>query len=378
MNLETQEEIYSNGDEWFEGLKAALENAQKFVCFESYIFNHDECGKRVLGLLKQAAARGIRVRVLVDGIGAPSWNSNTILALAKDNIEVRVYHPPPWLLAEPWFVKYFQVRSLLQIFGRINRRNHRKTLIVDGQIAIIGSVNVAECHLRSISGENSWRDTAVLVKDNDIEKLIKAFEYTWECSWYIGLKWVPKFPEPLQRSKYFMIKGSIRSRLFYYRMILNQVRNAKTRIYITNPYFLPHARLLRVLKKAAKRGVDVRVIVPFKIDIAIVKWASVTFYKDMLASGIRIYEFKMNILHAKTMIIDDWGIIGSSNLNNRSFMHDLELDAILHSEKSQKKLLELFLEDLKHSVEIEKKDLGKRTLIDKALSYVAIVLRYWL
>ena len=378
MNLDIQEEIYCNGDEWFEGLRTAIQSAQKFIYFESYIFKNDEIGKQVLGLFKQAAARGVRVQIIVDGIGAPSWNSNKIFELGKENIEVRVYHPPPWLLSEPWFIKYFQVRNLLQFFGRINKRNHRKTLIVDGQTAIIGSINVADCHSKKIYGEKSWRDTAVFAKTNEIDKLIIAFDYTWKCSWCIGLKWHPLFPEPPQRSTYFMIKGSLRSRLYYYRMLLDQVKNAKTRIYITNPYFVPHARLLIALKKAAKRGVDVRVIVPFKIDITIVKWASLTFYKEMLASGIRIFEFKPNFLHAKTMIIDDWAIIGSSNLNNRSFMHDLELDAILHSEKAQKKLLEFFHADLLNSVEVDKKDLGRRSWYDKILSSFAIALRYWL
>lgn len=378
MSKEIQEEIYRNGDEWFDGISQAIAKAQEYIYFESYIFNNDGAGRLLLELLKQAASRGVKVHVIVDGIGSPSWNAKSIAELAHEKIEMRVYHPPPWVLKEPWFIKYFQIRLVLEIFGRLNKRNHRKTLIVDGKLAIIGSINVADCHLSRISGSNSWRDTAVKVVNNDIQKICKSFEYSWKHSWHGKWLWRLQLSEPLQLSEYFAIKGSFLSRMFYYRLILKHVYKAKSKIYITNPYFVPHARLLIALKNAAHRGVDVRVIVPMKIDIPIVKWASLSFYKEMLSSGIRIFEYKPHILHAKTMIIDEWAMVGSSNLNNRSFMHDLELDAFLHSEVAQKRLLDLFHDDLVQSKEIEIKDLGKRNIIDKMLSYFAIAIRYWL
>ena len=132
------------------------------------------------------------------------------------------------------------------------------------------------------------------------------------------------------------------------------------------------------LKKAALRGVDVKVIIPSKIDILLVKWASLTFYKEMMASGIHIYEFGPNMLHAKTIIIDDWALVGSSNLNHRSFMHDLELDAVLQTEKAKNKLHELFKEDLLHCQAIEMSHLKRRSWLDKLLSYFAMAVRYWL
>lgn len=378
MSKEIQEEIYRNGDEWIDGISQAIAKAQEYIYFESYIFNNDSTGRMVLDLLKQAAKRGVKVHVIVDGIGAPSWNAKKIAGLALEKVEMRVYHPPPWVLKEPWFIKYFQIRSLLEIFGRLNKRNHRKTLIVDGKLVIIGSINVADCHLSRISGNNSWRDTAVKVFNNDIQKICKSFEYTWKYSWHGKWLWRLQLSEPLQLSEFFAIRGSFLSRMFYYRLILKHVYKAKSKIYITNPYFVPHARLLIALKNAARRGVDVKVIVPMKIDIPIVKWASLSFYKEMLSSGIRIFEYKPHILHAKTMIIDEWAMVGSSNLNNRSFMHDLELDAFLHTEIAQKRLLDLFQDDLGQSQEIKIKDLGKRNIFGKMLSYFAIALRYWL
>jgi cardiolipin synthase len=207
---------------------------------------------------------------------------------------------------------------------------------------------------------------------------MQVFEHTWSRAWHPGKKWRPLFPERIQLSKYFFINDSIRSRFHHYRLILDRVRNAQKRIYITNAYFVPRLRLLLELKKASKRGVDVRVIVPSKIDILLVKWASVTFYKEMIASGIRIFEFGPNMIHAKTMIVDDWAIVGSRNLNHRSFMHDLELDAVLQTDQAKNKLLDLFKEDLLHCHEIEKKDLGHRSLLDKLLSYFATAIRYWL
>lgn len=378
MNTETNEEIFGSGDEWFEALCQAIQGAQKFIYFESYIFNNDECGKKLIELLKKAAARGVRVRILVDGIGAPSWSMAFVLALAKENIESRIYHPPPWYHSETWMVRLHQFISISKVFAILNKRNHRKTFIVDGHTAIIGSMNVANCHMKSISAENAWRDTAVQISPGEVKMLMKVFEHTWNRAWHPGKLWLPRFPEPIQLSKHFLINDSIKSRFYYYRLLRNRVRNAKKHIYITNAYFVPRFRLLLEIKKAAKRGVDVRVIIPSKIDIKIVKWASVASYKEMIASGIRIFEFGPNMIHAKTMIIDDWAIVGSSNLNHRSFIHDLELDAVLQTEKAKNKLHDLFKEDLLHCQAIEKNDLKRRSLLDKMLSYFAMAVRYWL
>ncbi len=378
MNTEINEVLFGTGDEWFEAICQAIQGAQKFIYFESYIFNNDECGKNLIELLKKAALRGVHVRILVDGIGAPSWNAAFILALAKDNIESRVYHPPPWLHSETWLVRFRQFISISKVFAMLNKRNHRKTFIVDGHTAIIGSMNVANCHLKSIFAEKAWRDTAVQISADEIKTLMKVFEYVWDRAWHPGKRWQLRFPDPRQFSKQFLINDSIKSRFYHYRLLRNRVRNAQKQIYITNAYFVPRVRLLLELKKAALRGVDVRVIIPSKNDILIVKWASVTFYKEMIASGIRIYEYGPNMLHSKTMIVDDFAIVGSSNLNHRSFMHDLELDAILQTEKAKSKLLDLFKKDLLHCHAIESNDLKHRTWLDKMLSYFAMTVRYWL
>jgi cardiolipin synthase len=378
MNTETYEEIIITGDKWFEALSFAIQNAQTFICFESYIFNNDHSGIKLIELFKEAASRGVRVRILVDGIGAPSWNKSLIESLSKDNIECRIYHPPLWIYSETWLMRFQQVISIFKVIAILNKRNHRKSIIVDGHTAIIGSMNVADCHMKSISAENAWRDTAVLIKSIEIKMLIQVFEHTWNRSWHHGKRWHLRFPKPMQLSKYFLINGSIRSRFYHYHLLLRRVRNAKHRIYITNAYFVPRFRLLLEIKKAAKRGVDVQVIIPSKIDIQLLKWASITFYKGMIDYGIRIFEFGPNMIHAKTMIVDDWAIVGSSNLNHRSFIHDLELDAVLQTEKAKNNLLNIFKDDIQHSREIKKNDLGHRSWIDKMLSYFALAIRYWL
>ncbi len=378
MTAELQEELFQNGDEWLAAASREIQSAKKFIYFESYIFNSDETGKRVLDLLKGAAARGVRTIILVDGIGSPGWTVARISELAIENIESRIYHPPPWLLAVPWFVGFHRLAILIQVFGRLNNRNHRKTLIVDGHTAIIGSNNVADCHMESVVGDNAWRDTSVRVKSREVEHLMRAFELTWERSWYPGKKWRPRLPGPVRSSSYFLLNDLLRLRFRYYSNLIERVRSARKQICITSAYFVPRTRLLSGLKRSARRGADVRILVPSKTDVPLVKWATIAFYEEMLEAGIRIFEYGPNILHAKSMIIDDWAIVGSSNFNHRSILHDLEVDVVLKTDHAKKKLLEIFNQDLMHSREILKKDLAQRSWFAKMLSRFAIAVRYWL
>lgn len=378
MNTALHEKIFADGDEWLAALSHCIKEAQKFILIESYIFNLDHCGNQVISLLKSATARGVRVSILVDGIGSPDWNLNLIKTLSKENIESRIYHPSPFLLTKPRFIQYFNILEFLRILGRLNKRNHRKLVIVDGHTAIIGSINVADCHLKSEFGDRAWHDTAVLVKTSEVEKLVKSFEYTWKCSWHQGINWIPVLPSPMLISDYFLNYDSIRSRLYHYHFLLLRLKNAKRIVYITNAYFVPRTRLLMALKKCAKRGVDVRIMVPSHSDIKIVRWATLSFYEEMINAGIHIFEFGPNMLHAKTMIIDDWSIVGSCNLNNRSFMHDLELNAVLHSDHSKKMLLEIFKKNELTCKAIQKPDIEQRNWFSKILSRMAISIKYWL
>jgi cardiolipin synthase len=378
MLAEINEELYSNGDEWLAAVSQVILSAQKFIYFESYIFNNDNCGKQIIDLLKTAAARGVRVSIIVDGIGSPHWSLAMIAELKKANIESRVYHPTPFLLTEAWFIHYFKITSFLKILSKLNKRNHRKLIIIDDCIAIIGSVNIADCHLKSVSAEKAWRDTAIKIESPEVKELKKVFENTWEKSWHKGKIWRPRLPKPIQYFEYFLIYGSIRSRMHHYHQLLNRLKNAKRKVYITNAYFVPRTRLLMALKNCAKRGVDVRVMVPSHSDVFIEKWATISFYEGMIKSGIRIFEYGPNMLHAKTIIIDDWAIVGSCNLNNRSFMHDLEINAVLQSEVTKKQLLDLFEKDIFHCHEIQKLNLKSRSMFSKLLSRFAISIKYWL
>ncbi|EKD92201.1 MAG: hypothetical protein ACD_29C00121G0001, partial [uncultured bacterium] len=139
----------------------------------------------------------------------------------------------------------------------------------------------------------------------------------------------------------------------FYKNLLRRMRLCQQRIWITNAYFVPDNFLLKSLKEAAKNGVDVRILLPQKTNVAIVEWASSTFYYELLKAGIKIYEYLPSMLHAKSLILDDWMLIGSSNLNHRSLLHDLEADVTLFTEPAKKKVARLFLKDITQSRQLK-------------------------
>jgi cardiolipin synthase len=380
------EKLYFKGDDYFKDVLQAIRLSKQSVDFEVYIFEKGVLGDRVASALIQAVRRGVRVRLLADGIGSPDFAVVYGPRLQKGGVRFRVYRRiPP-------FIRLFRriFTSLLRrkfqpgrFWFRMNHRDHRKLIMVDGIRIWLGGFNVSDEHLESVAGSKAWRDTGLglsSVRD-------RAFPLAFNTAWYDRFHrrywrfYRRQLIAWLSRKSSFhpvQINATRRLRSRFHRELLGRLRSARRRIWVITPYFVPTIPLYRALLHAALQGRDVRFILPEKSDVPFVRWASMAFFHPLLKAGCRIFEYRKSILHAKTLIVDDWALVGSSNLNHRSFLFDLEVDAVLQQAASLKSLERQYASDLQKSREIHFSDLKLRPFWIRFLTWLFFHLRHWI
>lgn len=372
------ETIFTDGVNYFNSLIDDINEAKHFIELETYIFQNDLLGQQILHALVEAAKRGVKIRVLVDGAGSPHWGGAAVKSLEDVKIETRIYHPLPWRLSQwgrtsirsPFFLK------ILYFFSKINKRNHRKVCLIDRKIAYIGSFNISKCHLTKEHGGDAWRDTAVRLTGIDLNYLLDAFDAAWD-SRNIQERLHNIF-QHVNLNSPIRLNHTRHHRRLIYKNLLRRIARCKQRIWITNAYFVPDNFLLKKLTDRANAGVDVRILLPQKSDVFIMPWASAMFYEILLKSGVRVFEYIPSMLHAKTFILDDWVMLGSSNLNHRSLLHDLEIDVVITSTKAKKTLEQQFLMDLTQSREIHWIEWNKRSFWRKIIGRLILYIKYWI
>jgi len=371
------EYLFTKGEHYFKALIQAIDSAQHMVKLEVYNFNQDELGQSVAQALSRAAKRGVDVNLLIDGAGTPFWAGSFANALEKAGVKTRIFHPFPWGFWQ-WsrsVVKLPFVLKAIYLMLKINSRNHRKLCLIDNKVAYIGSFNINQCHLSTIKGGKGWRDTAVCLTDLDFDELSLAFEAAWDHLPLQG-RWQRLF-HPVDTNAVLRLNNTLQRRRILYRNLLRRIARAKHRIWITNAYFLPDNAILKKLKEAAETGIDVRILLPSVSDVPIMPLTSSMFYRRLLLSGVRIFEYLPSMLHAKTLIIDDYFLIGSSNFNARSTLHDLEVDVNIKHPSSKQLLESYFFYDLEKSREIQRDDWHKRPLLHRVVGKLLLYLRYW-
>lgn len=372
-----EEQVFFVGNDYFSMLVSDIDRAQKTIELETYIFEFDQLGRKIITALTHAAKRGVVVRVLVDGAGTPQWgDSYAVKGLEHAGAETRVFHPFPWRLWQ-WSRSRVQAPSLVKaiyLLLKINSRNHRKVCVIDKKIAYIGSFNISQQHLGKDQNGDGWRDTGIRLEHIDLKDLSQAFDAVWA---HLPIQErIRHFFRHIRTNPIIRLNNTWHRRRILYKNLLQRIRSCKKRIWITNAYFVPDNLLLRRLKEAARSGIDVRILLPQESDVAFMPWASQTFYAKLLKSGIRIFEYKPSVLHAKTLIIDDWMTIGSSNLNHRSLRHDLEVDINVRLPESKKMLEQQFLLDLQNSREIRLEVWQKRTWYQNVIGKILLYLKY--
>lgn len=392
LPLPTDIELFFDGDSFFESVLSLIEQAREEILLETYIFDIDPIGELFLKALAAARRRRVAVNLMVDGVGSSSTIEKLYQFSDKNHIEFRVFHPPlffsrfshagqnltwtRWLRA--WVVR------LQSAFVYVNKRDHRKMVIIDGHTAFLGSLNITAVHSRKFRGPEAWRDSGARVKaDTDLFPLISAFQKTWLRSRDLDRprfsfkRRIPlRYKAPLPRL--FRLNDSFRRRFQSGRDLRRRIRQAHTRILITNAYFLPRPSFLRSLRAAARRGVFVGLCLPSKTDVWMVREAGRTMMRKLINDGVQVFEYQPSILHAKTMVIDDWGLVGSHNLNYRSFIHDLEVDLILSEAKPIQRLTQQWDADLRQSHALTLKDLDQDSWRRRLVGRLVYLVRYWM
>ena len=346
-------DVLRNGVEIFPSMLDAIKAAQKTINLEFYIYWDGEIGRTFAEALAEKARGGVAVKLILDAVGSSAMSANLIEFMQRNGIDVEWYHPIRWYT-----------------LSRINHRTHRKLLIVDGTIGFSGGVGIADSWLGDADSEEHWRETVVRVEGPVVTQMQFAFMDNWVKSRGELLTGLDYFPPVDARGKCLtqVVKsspseGSSTVKLLY---IISMVSAAKS-IYISNAYFVPDDDTVRALEGAVRRGVDVRVIVPGKHnDVPIVRQASRYFYEGLLRRGIRIFEYKPTMMHAKTMVVDGiWTTVGSSNFDNRSFSLNDEVNVNIYDEGIAARMEEMFMEDLAKSEEITKRRWRRRAWLDK-------------
>lgn len=365
----TEERLYNQAEDYFDSLVADIDSSVYSVDLESYIFDQDPVGERVFSALVRAHRRGVAVRVMMDGAGTYASSGYFGSAMEKAGLQVKIFHPLPWQVQHyrRSISKGSWPTKMLTFFRRINQRDHRKLCIVDGLRLWSGSFNISATHLSRAAGGEGWRDYGVCVEGPLVQEVRGSFDQLWR-------RQRPRKIRGLFRSYWQNATTTVRKHRN--RLLLKLMNRAENQIWIVSAYFSPSLPVVRALRKAAARGVDVRIIVPKRSDIPFFPLLTSTYYADLLSAGIKIYEYTQGMIHAKAVIIDDLCLIGSTNFNHRSFLHDLELDIQLQCPESKETLHRWFHQDMAISKRVSS---GSRlTIGEKMVGHLAKLLRYWL
>jgi cardiolipin synthase len=379
----------------------AIAAAQHHVHLETYLITDGEIGSCYADALIERARAGVHVRLMLDGLGALGAGDAYRKRLLDAGVRLREFNP----------VNPFREPRL----WRVTRRTHRKTLVVDGRIAFTGGINITDEYRRgpldaepATAAGQGWRDTHVQIEGPAAAEFQRVFLTYWArlgglrdtSDYYPAVPalgdclacavtdqgegfidhWVggeddnddddlPRPKNPL-RPKY-----RVKPRIYHaYR---DAIQLAKDRVWITQAYFAPNGRFLRTLTRAAKRGVDVRLIVPQKTDAGLVKYAARRSYARLMRAGVQIHEYLPAILHAKTAVIDGvWSTVGSSNLDYRSFFHNDEANAFLIGADFAAEMEAMFEQDLQHCRQIDRALWRKRGWRERLLEAFAGAIKW--
>ena len=385
--------LLQDGPATFQQMFTAIGNAKDHIHMETYIIEADEVGNRFADALIAKQAQGVEVRLIYDSVGSINAPKAFFQRLVDGGVTVLEFNPINPLTAKKGWA--------------VNQRDHRKLLIVDGQTAFLGGINISSVYSggsfsarskQRPAGRPPWRDTHLQVEGPVVGEFQKLFLGTWEkqkgepVGERLGERPGERLGEPPAREKYFPLlanKGNEVVRAIgstpdepyslIYATLISAISSAETSVHLTNAYFVPDPQLLAALKQAVKRGVDVKIILPGKTDSALVFHAGRSYYAELLGAGVKMYQRRDALLHAKTALIDGvWSTIGSTNLDWRSFLHNDELNAVILGQVFGVQMRMMFETDLHFSTPITPDQWERRPITDRLKEVAARLWAYWL
>lgn len=373
--------LLQDGPATYQAMFAAIAAAKDHINLETYIFDDDEVGQRFAQALMARQAQGVQVNVLRDSAGTFRTPATFFAKLAASGIRVHEFNPiNPLAARESW---------------QWNQRGHRKLLIVDGRTAFLGGINISSVYSGGsfkrgsqsapktpVADNLAWRDTHLQLQGPVVAELQKLFIAAWEKQKGPTLASKNYFPPPQMAGQQVVRAiGSSPDEPFslIYATLLSAIGSAETSVSITNAYFVPDPQLLAALEAAARRGVNVSLILPSQTDSWLVFHAGRRFYARLLRAGVKIHERRGVILHSKTALIDGvWATIGSTNLDWRSFLHNYELNAVVLGVDFGRQVQAMFDRDLAASDPILLEQWQQRSIDLRFKEQFARAWEYWL
>lgn len=344
--------FYNNGADKFDALCQEIKKATKHIHLQYYIFLDDNIGAKIRDLLVEKAREGVEVRVLYDDMG--SWKARS--KFFKE------------MAAEGVFVESFLKVKFRILSSRVNYRNHRKVVVIDGKVGFMGGMNIADRYIEGLN-DGVWRDSHFKLEGKAVHALQTSFIIDWYASRNELLVANTYFPILESRGNNLMqiaTSGPTGEFKEIHQGIFQAITNAKEYVYIQTPYLIPTDALMLAIQTAALSGVDVRIIIPEKSDTTFVQIASRSFINFLLDAKVKVYFFKTGFIHSKLIVIDDTlTITGSANMDVRSFEHNFEIDAFIYNRDTALTTKAIFMDDLSDSEIIDQDEWAKRPRMQK-------------
>ena len=356
----TETTYFKIGEEKFEALLRELKKAEKFIFLEYFIIQEGKMFNSILEILEEKAKQGVDVRLIYDDVGCivtlPHNYKNTLEA---KGIKCRVFNP-----IKPFFTR------------RLNNRDHRKIVVIDGDVGFTGGINLADEYINEYEKHGYWKDAGIMLKGDAVWNLTVMFLSMWD---YIDNKEEDYIKFKPSKNKYYNSKGYVQpfddspliNEPLGETVYLNLINKAKDYIYINTPYLIIDNEMATALKIAAKSGVDIKIVTPYIPDKKFVHAVTKSYYESFIKDGIEIYEFTPGFMHAKTFVVDDeYGVVGSINLDFRSLYLHYECGVWLYKTDSIKSMKDDYLETLKRCHKVTMEECKNTSSIRKVLRLI--------
>jgi cardiolipin synthase len=359
-------------------MMAAVRGATSSINLETYIFDQDPVGLEFADLLIEKQRQGVTVNVMYDAVGTLGTPQAFYDRMKAAGIQMLAFNPVnPTKAKGKW---------------ELNNRDHRKIMVVDGKLAFTGGINISSTYANSSlfrsrykPGQNDakigWRDTHIKIEGPAVSTLQYAFVNNWVSQDAGDLPARDYFPRlaPVGDKMLRVLATDPDTDSDIYKSLMVAINEAKKSINITSAYFVPDQQIVNALRDAAKRGVEVKLVLPGVSDHGLIVHAGRAFYEDLLAAGVRIFQLQVAVLHAKTAVIDGaWSTIGSANIDRRSFIHNYELNVVIIDPAFGRDMESAFNEDLRDSKEVTLEQWRHRPVADRIKEWAARLTEYWI
>ncbi|MGL5648480.1 MAG: cardiolipin synthase [Clostridium sp.] len=356
--------VFDRGEDKFKSLLEDIKNAKKYINIQYYIFKKDSIGSEIIEALEKKLEEGVEVRLLVDAMGSRGMTKKKLKRFLELGGEFAVFFPG----------------ILPHINTRVNYRNHRKIVVIDGEYGYVGGFNVGDEYLGRDKKIGNWRDTHIRIRGNAVIDLNERFVLDW-C--YASNKEITELDKFIYEGDLnsgdvgiqIVTSGPDHNEEYIKNAYVKMITNAKRNIFLTTPYFIPDDTMIESLRIAALSGVEVKIIIPGEPDHKFMAWAASSYIGELLEAGVRVFYYENGFVHAKVLVVDEMvSSIGTANMDIRSFRLNFEVNSFIYDEEISSKVVKSFERDLTESREISVKEYNERSITLKVLESITRLL----